>query len=46
MKTTYVFLAAVAALFLVSCAKEPQITQEQASYVKVIDEDTALRNFV
>lgn len=41
----FFFAAAVAALFLGSCTKEPQITQEQASYVKVIDEDTALRNF-
>lgn len=45
MKKKLFILAAVAALFLGSCAKEPQITQEQASYVKVIDEDTALRNF-
>lgn len=46
MKKKLFFLAAIAALFLGACTKEPQITQEQASYVKVIDENTALRNFV
>lgn len=45
MKKTKILFVAMTALLIVACAKEPQFSQEQASYVKVIDEDTALRNF-
>lgn len=45
MKHRIILLSALCALLSIACAKEHEIMPEDAKFINVIDEDTALRNF-